>query len=237
MRNDSQTTTENVDWRDTVTWYTHQTVAIRLTKLAGGMIFRPLVRVECVGLEHLPASGACILASNHINIFDVIYMGLYLPRHPHFMAKIELYKYPVFNWLIRMGGSFPIYRGESDAWAMRQADRVLAAGCMLFMFPEGTRSGRKARLRRGKMGAVKLALENRAPVVPAAITGTQNVSFNPFRPAKIKIQIGQPLDVAAMAGPTPYKHETMRKLTNVMMQRIAAMLPPAYRGVYARKDL
>ena len=157
--------------------------------------FAALAQVECVDFENIPARGPCILASNHINNLDVVYLGLYVPRHLHFMAKIELYRNPIFAWAIRLGGSFPVNRGENDTWALQQAGRVLTAGQMLCMFPEGTRSGAKAQMRRGKVGAVKLALEYQAPIIPMAIIGTQNFSLTQWRTNKIRIQAGQPLDM------------------------------------------
>lgn len=221
-----------MDWRDTVTWYTYETTFIRVAKIVVGFLLRPLDHVECVGLDNLPADGPCIVAVNHVSGFDVIYMGLYLPRHPHFMAKIELYRYPLLSLAIRLGGSFPVNRGEGDAWALKQAGRILAAGQILCMFPEGTRSGRKAQLKRGKVGTVKLALEYKVPIVPVAILGTQNFRLSLRHKNQISIKFDKPLDVAAMAGEPPYKHETLRELTTVLMRRIAAMLPPAQRGQY-----
>lgn len=223
---------ESTDWRDTVTWYTYETAFARTVKFLGRSVFYRLAQVECIDFENIPARGPCILASNHINNLDVVYLGLVVPRHLHFMAKIELYRNPIFGWAIRLGGSFPVNRGENDTWALQQAGRVLTAGQMLCMFPEGTRSGAKAQMRRGKVGAVKLALEYQAPIIPVAIIGTQNFSLTQWRRNKIRIQAGQPLDMIALAGSSTYQYETLRELTTTLMQQIAAMLPPANRGIY-----
>jgi 1-acyl-sn-glycerol-3-phosphate acyltransferase len=231
MANVSTRSDQNDDWRDRLTWYTYETFVIRLIKTVGRPLVWPFLKIEYTGLENIPASGPCILASNHINDIDVISFGAVMPRHPHFMAKSELYRNPVFAWFIRQGGSFPVNRGESDAWALRQAGRVLEAGQMVCMFPEGTRAGAKAQLRKGKVGAVKLALDYHAPVVPAAILGAQNFSWK--KRTLITVQVGQPLDFSAMAGPPPYEYHQLRDLTTTLMQHIAAMLPPEHRGVYA----
>jgi 1-acyl-sn-glycerol-3-phosphate acyltransferase len=198
----------------------------------GGLYFHAVAEVERIGFDNFPATGPCILASNHISNLDVVYLAVCLPRHPHFMAKVELYKNPIFAWAIRLCGSFPVNRGENDAWALRQAGRVLEAGQLLCMFPEGTRSKDKAQLRRGKVGAVKLALDYRAPIVPVAISGTENFGFRGWKGNKIRIQASPPLDMATLAGPAAYDGDTLRELTSVLMQHIAAMLPPAYRGIY-----
>lgn len=223
----------HADWRDSLTWYTHETALSRVIKLVGGLYFHAVAEVEWIDFDNFPAIGPCILASNHISNLDVIYLSLYSPRHPYFMAKVELYKNPIFAWAIRLCGSFPVHRGENDTWALRQAGRVLEAGQLLCMFPEGTRSKGKAQLRRGKVGAVKLALDYRVPIVPVAISGTETFGFKGWRGNKIRIQAGSPLDMTALAGSATYDGDTLRELTNGLMQRIAAMLPPAYRGVYA----
>ena len=229
----SEMTTDTIDWRDTFTWYTRETTMfMRTIQLLGKWFFYTLAQVDCEGLDNIPQSGPCIVASNHISNFDVGYMGASLPRFPHFMAKRELYKNRLLGWFIRQLGSFPVHRGESDVWALNQAGQVLETGQLLFMFPEGTRSGRQAQMRRAKVGAIKLALEHQALVVPAAIWGTQNVRFGQRRHNQVSIRIGQALDVVAMAGSPPHHHNTYRELTIVLMKEIAAMLPPAHRGVY-----
>lgn len=232
MENSSSARLDAVDWRDNVTWYTYETQFAKKVRVAGKIVFSRLARVECVGLENVPAEGGCIVASNHINNFDVIYLSLYSPRFLHFMAKVELYKNPIFAWTIRLGGSFPVQRGEKDTWAMQQAARVLNRGQVLFMFPEGTRSGKKAQLRRGKIGAVKLAVENRVPIVPTAIFGTQHFQPRLKHSNTIRLEFGQPLDVPALVGPPPHEYGTFRELTTVLMERIAALLPPTHRGIY-----
>jgi len=221
-----------VDWRDTVTWYTHETNFIWFIRFAARRFFSLLAQVDCQGEENIPSSGPAVLAANHLSNLDVAYMGAFLPRYPHFMAKKELYKNPIFGWFIRQMGSFPVNRGESDPWALQQGGRVLAAGQLLFMFPEGTRSGQQAQLRRGKVGAVKLALQQQAPVIPAAIWGTEKFRFGWGRRNLIHIRVGRPIDVVALAGPQPWRQDIYRELTEQVMQQIATMLPPDYRGLY-----
>jgi 1-acyl-sn-glycerol-3-phosphate acyltransferase len=220
------------DWRNSIRWYTHKTPTLYLIRFISIPTMHLMARTECVGLENVPLSGPFILASNHLSNWDVMYLGVLLPRHPYYMAKVELFKNPVLGWVIRQGGAFPIYRGESDEWAMQQAGRVLAAGRMLCMFPEGTRSKGKAQMRRGKVGAVKLALDYQVPIIPAAITGTENFRAG-IKSNTIRLQVGQPMDMRALAGNFSDEREILRPLTTLLMKQIAAMLPPEYRGAYA----
>jgi 1-acyl-sn-glycerol-3-phosphate acyltransferase len=221
------------DWRDNLTWYTsYETPFVRLAKRCVGPILYGMAPVECAGFEIFPVSGPCIVAANHFSSWDVPYMGLCLPRFPHFMAKKELYKNPVLGWMFRQLGSFPVTRGVGDTWAMTKAGQVLAAGQVLFLFPEGTRGHHKAEVKQGKSGVVKLALRYGAPVVPTAIWGTENFKIG-WKRNYLHICTGAPMDMVALAGPPPYNAETSRRLTALMMQKIAEMLPPEYRGAYA----
>jgi 1-acyl-sn-glycerol-3-phosphate acyltransferase len=220
------------DWRDNVTWYTHDTPFGKFVKAVLLLLSAILARVTVEGSENVPPNSPCVIVANHLSLFDIIYLGINLPTIPHFMAKKELFKNPVLGWMIRAGGSFPVNRGEGDAWALAQAGRVLDEGAILFMFPEGTRSKGDSALKRGKVGAVKLALEHQVPVVPAAIWGTEIFKIG-VRRNNITIRFGQPVDVVTLAGPLPYKHEIYRELTTTVMEKIAAMLPPQYRGFYA----
>ena len=223
------------DWRDGVTWYTHETTFAHWLKRAAAPLFRTQANVQLSGLENIPLEGRLIMAFNHISNFDVPFIVTNLPRHPFFMAKKELFKNAAFGWVIRQFGGFPINRGERDPWSLEQAGRILEAEQMLFMFPEGTRSGPLAQLQRGKVGAVRLALAYNAPVLPAAIFGTQNVRLG-FRRNDLSIQFGLPLEVTPIAGSPPYEYETIQEVTDVVMRHIAAMLPPAHRGVYAEVE-
>ena len=220
------------DWREGRTWPARWTTVSYLIQFIGTPLFKLVARVELIGFDNLP-DGPFILASNHINNFDVPAMCAYLPRPPLFMAKEELFQNAMLGWIFRMSGSFPVKRGEYDSWAMRQAGRVLGAGQMLTMFPEGTRGGKKAQLRRGKPGTVMLALENSVPIVPMAIFGTQHVRIGKVRP-RVTLQAGEPFDVAHHAGPPPHEPAAIRELTTMLMKRIAAMLPPDHRGFYAK---
>ena len=219
------------DWREELTWPTRWTIVPRLYKFFGLPLFKLITRIEIKGIENLP-DGPFILASNHINNFDVLTIGISLPRHPLFMAKEELFKNWFLGWNFRMAGTFPVKRGGYDTWAMKQAGLILRAGQMLVIFPEGTRGGHKAQLRRGKPGVVMLALENNVPVVPLAILGTQDIRIGRARP-QVTLCVGEPFEVAQFAGSPPYQPATIRELTTILMKRIATMLPPNHRGVYA----
>ena len=232
MTDTLSTPNQPLDWRDQLTWPLHRTVQARGIELLIRAILPTFVALETTGVEHIPATGPCILTPNHIGNADPLVIGVGIPhRQLFFMAKKELYKNPIIAWIIRMYGTFPVERGQRDEWALRHASKVLEAGQLLCMFPEGTRSKNKARLGKGKIGTVKLALEHNVPVIPAAVMGSQAVKVG-LKRTKVTVQIDQPIDLVQLAGPPPYEYQTMRELTTLIMQRIAAMLPPENRGVY-----
>jgi 1-acyl-sn-glycerol-3-phosphate acyltransferase len=102
--------------------------------------FRLVMKMKVENPENLPLDGPALIACNHVTNFDVFPMQFSLPRPIFFMAKAELFKFPIMDVALRNLGAFPVYRGEKDAWAMRHARKVLEQGQTLGMFPEGTRS-------------------------------------------------------------------------------------------------
>ncbi len=220
------------DWRDTKIWHTHEPLLAKLLKVIIKIAVYPFVDVQFIHRENLPQDGACIAACNHVNTFDPFFLGLCMPRHPHFMAKTELFNNKLFGLALRTAGTFPVNRSKSDKWALVQAGRVLDNGRVLFMYPEGTRSGNEAILKRGKTGAVRLALEHQAPIVPMVLWGVQYLHVGLRNSNKLTIEFGKPLDVVSLAGPPPHTHKVICDLTDTMMRHIAAMLPPNHRGVY-----
>ena len=97
-------------------------------------------------------------------------LGAFLPRRIHFMVKYEAWTAPVLGLIVRSYDSFPVHRGEVDLAAYRQALKLLAAGKVVGIFPEGTRS-RDGRLHAGQPGAILLSQRSKAPIVPVGIWG------------------------------------------------------------------
>ena len=165
--------------------------------LFAGLVSWPIVtglyRLRARGLEHLP-EGGFVLAANHTSNFDPWPLGLPLwPRRQlRFMAKSELFN-PVLAPLLRAGGAFKVRRGEGDIEAVRTAVELVNDGEIVVMFPEGTRRRkglRKKHVARAHTGAARIALGAGAPIVPAAIKGTDRLS----RLGPLRVAYGEPLD-------------------------------------------
>ncbi len=127
-----------------------------------------------VGTENIPPTGGVILAPNHRSYADPPVVGCGISRKVHYMAKEELFRVPILGRLIRAVGSFPVRRGTADRAALKQAIRMLEEGRVVCIFPEGTRST-DGKLKEPELGIGLIALKSKAPVVPVAIVGTDEV--------------------------------------------------------------
>lgn len=185
--------------------------------------FRLMMKMEVSGLEHLPPDGPVVIACNHVTNFDVFPMQFSLPRPIFFMAKAELFKFPLMDVALRNLGAFPVYRGEKDAWAMRHARRVLEHEQPLGMFPEGTRNKGKG-LGVAKTGTARMAIENECLIVPMIVVGTDGFFKHFLRRANVTVRLLPPL--------RPLSGETPLALTDRLMFNMAAALPEDMRGVY-----
>ena len=130
-----------------------------------------LYRARAIGAEHVPASGAVVLAPNHFSQWDHFFAGVYLRRRIRFMAKSQLFSNPVIKFIFWHGGPFPIRRGHQDEEAFKTVYEILDRGGCLLMYPEGGRS-RTGGLGEPRPGVGRIALESGVPVVPVAIHGS-----------------------------------------------------------------
>ena len=193
-------------------------------------------RVEVTGKENVPRKGPLIVAANHFNNADPPVLGATMPRRLAFMAKNEMFQWPILGLAARLGGAFPVRRSEADLGALRKATGVLRSGEALAMFPEGTRST-DGKLHKAHPGTALLALRSEAPILPVAISGTENVVLIRLpldllrrRRPHVRVVVGQPFFLPPVERITA---DEVNRCTDIIMGRIAAMLPPLSRGEYA----
>jgi 1-acyl-sn-glycerol-3-phosphate acyltransferase len=161
--------------------------------------FRVWFRMRVSGAEHMPREGAAIVAPNHKSFWDSFFIGVCTKRHVRFMAKTELIEARYGPLLVRLG-AFPVRRGTSDADALETARTILRQGGLLALFPEGTRVRDPESLGSPRRGAGRLALETGAPIVPAAISGTEDLFLGPLpRPRRVQVAFAEPIRVDEMA--------------------------------------
>jgi 1-acyl-sn-glycerol-3-phosphate acyltransferase len=179
-----------------------------------------LYRLRATGVGNLP-EGGFVLACNHVSSFDpwVIGMPLWPKRFLRFMAKSELYWWPL-TLVLRRVGAFPVRRGQRDVAAIETAVQLVRDGNVVAMFPEGTRRTKGLVKRfeaRPRSGAARIALAGDVPLVPVAVHGTDTLR----RFGRLSVAYGTPVDLDDLRGLdiTAAAHEATERL----MARIAEL--------------
>lgn len=203
------------------------------------LIFRPQVE----GRGNVPDSGPAILASNHISFVDSIFMPLMVKRKVTFVAKAEYFTGTgLTGWLIRMffvgTGMIPVDRsgGRAAQDALDTQLRVLRAGNLAGIYPEGTRSP-DGRLYRGKTGVARLALDSGAPVIPVVMLNADEIQPPGTVVPRIKrpkIRFGRPLDFSRYAGMSGDRL-VERAITDEIMYELMELSGREYVDIYAQK--
>ena len=198
------------------------------------LLIRLLFRLSIIGLEHVPAAGPVIIIINHIAFLDPVMVCGSFPRRVIPLAKAEAYQSLAWGWLTKIYGTIPVHRGEADMNAIKLALRILRQGGVILMAPEGTRSP-AYQLQTVKDGAAILAWRSGAQLLPIGVTGTHRVKAHwlKLKRAPVHLSIGQPFCLQSPGGHNRVSREEMSAMTKQMMYRLAAQLPPEFRGVYS----
>ncbi len=168
------------------------------------IIARIFWRVKSYGVENVPADGKFILCSNHANNLDPVFVSIVIPRQINWMAKKELFKFKITNYLGRKLGAFPVDRSQSDISAVKNALRVLKDDKVLGIFPEGTRV-KGMDLDAVKPGVGLLGVKSKSPILPVLIESNYKLF------SRINVYIGKPLDISLEDGVRPSTEEYIEK--------------------------
>lgn len=190
--------------------------------------------IEVNGIEKLPA-GNVILAANHLGRLEPAALLSILDREDIILPMAEKYKdHPLYGLLGRAVNAVWLNRFDADYAAFRQMLDRMKQGGMLVIAPEGTRSKTEA-LQEAKMGVAFLASKSGYPVLPVAVTGTEDrvirENIKHFRRSKITVTAAELMYIDIPRGKG--REEALRAATDEIMCQIAALLPEKYRGVYA----
>lgn len=199
------------------------------------LMFALIARIHVHGMENIPRSGAYIASSNHIGRLDAPLVYLLLDRKDVVMMVAEKYqRYAIYRWFVKRLGAIWVDRFNADLGALRAALNSLKKGAVLVVAPEGTRS-KTGKLQPGHAGASYLAAKSGALVVPVGAVGTQDqevvAKLRRLRRLDIDIYIGQPFTLPPLKGRD--REVALQEYTDEIMCRVAHLLPPELRGVYA----
>jgi cytidylate kinase len=207
-------------------------------------IARSIARLKFEGdVARIPRTGPLILASNHASAADPVLITVFLAnrinRPINWLGKRELVEWPPTGWAFREAAIHPVDREAADLEAFRTAMRILDAGQVLAIFPEGTRS-RDGALQQVREGAGMLALRSGANVLPVAVVDSDRLwprgRLLPKVGRTVTVRYGAPIDIKAemeTRGVPTRGREATEAATRLIMTRIAELLPPRQRGVYA----
>lgn len=203
------------------------------------VLFRPWVE----GVEHVPAKGGAIFASNHLSFSDSFFLPLMVPRHITFLAKSDYFTGKGlkgwFNRVFFKGvGQVPVDRsgGRASEAAIRTATRILDEGKCLGIYPEGTRSP-NGTMYRGKTGVARMVLEAKVPVLPVGMVGTYEIQppgrLKP-RLRRVGIRIGEPLDFSRYGGLEDDRF-ILRSITDQIVYALMELSGQEYVDMYATR--
>jgi 1-acyl-sn-glycerol-3-phosphate acyltransferase len=178
-----------------------------------------------------PAGGPLLVVSNHLSNIDPFLFGGYAPGALYCITKRELFSNPVFSWIMAGCNCFPVDRGAADRRALRTALDVLSRRGRLLIFLEGTRSATPG-MRRAEAGVGFLARRSGASVLPVAIWGSEAALARGHKLPKrvpVRMRYGPVFQLPELAA----GRRDDQAIADLIGRRIAELLPPAYRGVYA----
>ena len=203
----------------------------RILRVIINVLLSLFTRREYVGLENIPAEPPYILVTNHLSAFDSP-LVLTVCRHTiRAFAAAKHKRNPIYAPLLVVMGSIWVRRGEVDRGALREALDVLKRGEVLGMAPEGTRARGTYALQKGKTGAAYLATRANVPIVPVGVTGTEQIKHNlpQLRRTHLRVVVGKPFYLPESGR---VRGQKLHEYTDLIMYRIAELLPEEYRGVY-----
>lgn len=199
------------------------------------LLFNSIARFEIRGRENVPQTGAFVIAVNHIGIIDIAMFHYVFDRYDMFIPVGEKWeKTGWIRWLAHSLNFLFVDRFNPDLKALRQMIALMDAGNSLVIAPEGTRS-RSGALIEGKPGVAYLAARSGLPVVPVAITGTEDevilANIKRLRKSPVTLTAGKPFRLPPL--PRKNREEALQTYTDEIMCQIAALLPERCRGFYA----
>lgn len=206
-----------------------------LMRRAARLLYLLLGRVHVQGLENIPRGTAYVAALNHTSIFDAPLMLAFWPESIAAIGAADVFAKPIQGQIIALYGTTPVHRGSYDRNLIDDMLLTLRAGTPLLIAPEGGRSHEPA-MRRAKPGIALVVDETGVPVVPVGIMGATDDFLKKglrLQRPRIGMRVGKPFHLPAMEGRGEARREARQRNADMVMRRIAQLLPEEYHGVYA----
>ncbi len=220
-------------WRPDLVALPRLTPGRRVFRLVARLIMKLLkflfMDATVTGMENFPVKGPAVVVINHLGDADAVLVGASIPYMIEAMGKIELNDHWFIGPVFRAYGIIWVHRGRPDRKAIRAALDGLAEGRLVLIAPEGRQSVIGG-LEEGNEGAAFLALKSGAPIVPMAMTGTENDHINSHmkkrKRARVTLAVGKPFFLREQ----PDRQAMLQEGTREIMESLARLLPESYRG-------
>jgi 1-acyl-sn-glycerol-3-phosphate acyltransferase len=208
-----------------------------LLKLLARLAVASLIKLRIENLENLPQKGPFMLVGNHFAFVDFVIVLAKTPWLVEVLGDYEMPNVPGYlKWIPRAWGALPVNQGIASRHSLRAAQQVLEQDGFVMVFPEGRLADRPKNpvLSEGNPGAAYIAIRSGCPILPIGFDGTFDIfpSLAKGKRADVTVRIGEPFGPFNLE-PGQKRQERMNEVHELIMKKIAALLPPERRGVYS----
>jgi 1-acyl-sn-glycerol-3-phosphate acyltransferase len=190
-------------------------------QLIGAPIIYLLFLPRVIGKKNTKIKGKAVIVSNHLSMWDPLFISIMFRRQIYWMGKIELFKNKFLKVFFSLVKSFPVRRGEGDLPAIRHAFNILRSDKLLGIFPEGTRA-KGGGLRNFEPGTSMIALKNKAPVIPIYIKGNYKIFH------RMTMIIGEPIQLSDYVGSSTNTH-TVKIASEFLENKLKDMMESKFK--------
>jgi 1-acyl-sn-glycerol-3-phosphate acyltransferase len=201
------------------------------------VLYHILCSIKLVGMENIPPPGPIMIAMNHISLFDAPFAVAFWPYPPEAMGAVDILDRPGQRQLVLAYKGLHVQRDQYDRSVLESAIHVIRSGYPLLIAPEGGRS-HDVGMRQAHAGVAYLIDKTNVPVIPVGCVGTTDDmlerALRAERP-RLELRVGKPFHLPPIEGSAKERRETRKRNADLVMLKIAELLPPEYHGYYAGK--